>query len=56
MPSCASLYIYDTSISNGNNYYLETNFLKNTFNISNLGNQSTFWYGFKRNDIFKINS
>jgi len=37
------------SIVNGNNYFIETNFLKNTYNNTDLANSSTFWYGFTRN-------
>jgi len=53
MPSCASLYIYDIAIANGNNYYIKTNFLGNTFDESGLSDYATlYWYGFGRNDIF----
>jgi hypothetical protein len=49
MPSCASLYIYDMSLVNGNNYWIETNFLKNTYNNTLLEGTGSYWYGFTRN-------
>jgi hypothetical protein len=52
MPSCASLYIKDLNIANGKNYYIETNFLKNTYNISELINTTSYWYGFERNEYY----
>ena len=55
MPSCASLYIKDVSIANGEHYYIYTNFLGNTFWDLDMTKYATkFWYGFLRNDIFSI--
>ena len=53
MPSCASLYIKAVSVANGENYYIYSNFLGNTFWDKDFDGFATkFWYGFSRNDIF----
>lgn len=50
LPSCASLYIKDISIVNGENYQIYSNFLGNTFdNTDLLLYANKFWYGFLRN-------
>jgi hypothetical protein len=49
MPSCASLYIKDISIANGENYFIFSNFLGNTFSSKAFDNTTkSFWYGFER--------
>jgi hypothetical protein len=56
IPSCASLYIKDVAIANGDSYYFYSNFLGNTFQDTDLlSYATTFWYGFTRNDIFRKN-
>ena len=53
LPSCASLYIKDVSIANGENYVIYSNFLGNTFwDLDLIPYATVFWYGFERNDIF----
>ncbi len=55
LPSCASLFIKDVSITNGEHYVIYSNFLGNTFWDMDLTPYATkFWYGFLRNDIFEI--
>jgi hypothetical protein len=47
LPSCVSLYMKDMSIVNGENYWIFTNFLGNTFdNVSLEALDKVFWYGF----------
>eukprot|EP00347_Sterkiella_histriomuscorum_P013046 403366220 len=49
LPSCASLYIKDISIANGEDYNIYTNFLGNTFwDLDLTKYATTFWYGFLR--------
>ena len=55
MPSCASLFIKDMSISNGMHYFIYSNFLGNTFPTKAFENTTKpYWYGFERNDIFLL--
>lgn len=47
LPSCVSLFIKDLSIVNGENYFIFSNFLGNTFdNVSLESREKFFWYGF----------
>jgi hypothetical protein len=49
LPSCVSLFIKDMSMVNGENYWIFSNFLGNTFdNVSLEARDKHFWYGFQR--------